>query len=133
LPDEPVNIGRDFNLSYIEGQVASWQTGIGIQYTLPTGSKWHPFLTSGYLFRTILPNKTEFEYKNKWTNDEKSVKVLTNGLTYDHWWFLGAGCSVPFYDTWQFQLSAKYIYDNDHGNRPIHYGLVQAGLFYRFF
>jgi hypothetical protein len=133
LPTEPINIGTDFKLGYIEGAVNSWHTGIGLKYALPIFPQWHPFITSGYQFRTILPNKTEFEYVNERTNDEKSVKILTEGLAYDHWWFAGVGCSMPIYQTWNLHISTKYIYDNHHGNRPLHYGLIQAGLFYHFF
>jgi hypothetical protein len=132
LPTAPTNVGTDFKLDYIEGQVNAWHTGFGLKYQLPIFPKWQPFLTSGYQLRTILPNKTEFEYTNQRTNDEKSVKIKNEGFVYDHWWFAGIGCSLQVYQTWQLQMSAKYIYDNHHGNHPLHYGLLQAGLFYRF-
>jgi hypothetical protein len=133
LPAEPTSVGQDFRLKYIEGYISSVQTGIGVQYTFPNRSKWRSFLTGGYFFRTVLPNKTEFEYQHKSLDDEKSVKVFTTGLMYDHWWFAGLGSSVPIYDKWRLQMSAKYIYDNNHNNHSIHYGLIQAGLFYHFF
>ncbi len=132
LPTAPTNVGTDFKLDYIEGAVNAWHLGFGLKYQLSIFPKWQPFLTSGYQLRAILPNKTEFEYTNQRTEDEKSVKIMNEGRTYDHWWFAGVGCSVPIYETWQLQMSAKYIYDNHHGNRALHYGLLQAGLFYRF-
>jgi hypothetical protein len=131
IPQQPFS-NRDYALKYIEGNIRSWQLGINGNYFFAPKKRLKPYLTTGYIYRIVVPREAEFEYLNKVTNEEKSFKVKNEDNHIDHWWRIGMGVEGTVYHSIGARISANYIQDFDkEDNTRLKYWALNAGLFFR--
>ena len=130
LPNDPP-MTENYKLKYIESEPSSVLASLSVSYFLKPKSKYNPFLTIGYRHRWIIPHTVEFEFTNKITGDERSFKIENYHHT-DKWLLFGAGVETALSSNIFGQLKAEYIYDSNHGNKPLNYFLLRGGIFYRF-
>ncbi len=130
LPRQPFS-NQDYTLKYIEGHIKSWQFGISGNYNFLPQKRIKPYLTTGYMYRIVVPDEVEFEYLNAMTKDEKSFKTKTNNHI-DNWWRVGLGIEGNIHKKIGARLSANYILDFDKkDNTRLKYWLLNAGISYK--
>lgn len=130
LPRQPFS-SQDYALKYIEGHIKSWQFGMSGNYTFLPQKKIKPFLTTGYVYRIVLPTEVEFEYLNTTTQDEKSFKAKNNNHI-DNWWRVGLGIEGNIYKKIGAKISANYLLDFDKkDNTRLKYWALNTGISYK--
>jgi Outer membrane protein beta-barrel domain len=133
-PSAPLNLpeinspGSQYRFKYIEGTQKATQYGVALQYCLKAERTLKPFVSLGYIYRTIPANMAKYEFTNTLTGEERYVYQDIDKHI-DHWWLLGFGANTRLNAHFSARLKLEYAHEfsNNTGR-----AILRGGILYRF-